>query len=119
VPFIFAINPNSGPGNAPGEQPFDKNFEDCVPKLRNSTGNNARVIGYVATGFANLTARPVATVERDIDAYAGWDPRWRPTGIFFDEVTNNAGNVSFYANYATYARSKGFDTVSTTHLVTV
>jgi len=111
VPFIFVINPNSGPGNAPGQQPSDTNYEQCVPELRNSTGNNVQVIGYIRTGYGDPTARPVAAVEQDIDAYAGWDARWRPTGIFFDEVTDSAATVSLYANYSSYARNKGLNTI--------
>ena len=83
------------------------NYPACVPELKNA-GTNSLVIGYIRT---NYTSKAIADVEADVDNYATWATTYRPSGIFFDEVSNDAASVSQYASYAAYARSKGFDFV--------
>ena len=83
------------------------NYPECVPELKNA-GTNCLVIGYIRTNYTN---KAVADVEADVDTYATWATTYRATGIFFDEVSNDAAHVSQYASYAAYARNKGFDFV--------
>jgi hypothetical protein len=104
VAFYIIINPNSGPGS--GSTP-DQSFQTCIPKLRAST--NVVILGYLATGYGN---KGTDAINSELSQYAGWGADYRPTGIFFDEVSNDSGSVSTYAGYSSSARSKGFSFVS-------
>ncbi|KAI0637950.1 Spherulation-specific family 4 [Trametes polyzona] len=97
VPFWVVINPNSGPGNRGAQAPAA--YQQCVPKLRAA---NVKVLGYVPTGYGAAKRR--GGVLQDTNTYAGWKTAYRPDGIFFDEVSGNAADVSTYANYASQAR---------------
>ena len=83
------------------------NYASCIPELKNA-GSSSTVLGYVRTNYGN---QAIADVQADIDTYATWPTTYRPTGIFFDEASNDAAHVSQYASYASYARSKGFNFV--------
>jgi len=54
------------------------------------TAAGIKVIGYVATGY---TANSLASVKADIDRWKVFYPG-QITGIFFDEQSNKAGDVS-------------------------
>ncbi|KAK7029912.1 Spherulation-specific family 4-domain-containing protein [Favolaschia claudopus] len=97
--FYTIINPNHGPGTA-NSQPRG-GYQACVQNLRPSANPNAIVLGYVDTKSAS-------TVLADIDTYAGWQPTYRPTGIFLDNVTATAENLEMYSGYVSHAKSKGF-----------
>ncbi|KZV68709.1 hypothetical protein PENSPDRAFT_652996 [Peniophora sp. CONT] len=101
VPIYTIINPASGPMSTADLYP---NYATCIPELKNA-GSSSTVLGYVRTNYGD---QPIAQVEADIDTYASWPAAYRPTGIFFDEGSNDAAHVSQYTSYATYARSKGF-----------
>jgi hypothetical protein len=77
------VNPGSGPG--PDSLP-DGNYTREIPKL--TAHPNTRVLGYVATTYAN---RDKALVVKDIETYAGWPTQssnsgMAVNGIFFDET---------------------------------
>ncbi|KAL4937057.1 Spherulation-specific family 4 [Aspergillus oleicola] len=83
VNFTVVVNPGSGPG--PNPLP-DGNYTQEIPRL--TAHDNVRVLGYVATTYAN---RNVSLVRNDIETYAAWptvgnDPRLAVRGIFFDET---------------------------------
>ncbi|KZV60595.1 hypothetical protein PENSPDRAFT_644167 [Peniophora sp. CONT] len=96
------INPDDGPL---ATSDLGANYAACVPGLK-TAGPDSVVLGYVRTNYGN---QPEGKVHDDVDTYATWPTSYRPTGIFFDEVTYDAGHVSNYTGYATYARSKGFN----------
>lgn len=105
VHVYTVINPNSGPMSTSDLYP---NYATCIPKLKDA-GPSSTVLGYISTNYGK---RGVGDVESNIDTYASWPISYRPTGIFFDEVPDGAKQVSRYASYASYARSKGFGFVS-------
>jgi hypothetical protein len=83
VNFTVVINPGSGPG--PNALP-DANYTREIPKF--SAYDNVRLLGYVATTYAN---RNISLVRRDIETYAAWptkssNPDLAVRGIFFDET---------------------------------
>jgi hypothetical protein len=97
--FHIIVNPNSGPGGAPGSQP-DINYQACVANIRTigAVHGNAKILGYVATGFGAVAT---TAVTNDIDTYSRWTASYRPDGIFFDEVASAANLLSTYQTYAT------------------
>ncbi|GJE84198.1 Spherulin-4 [Phanerochaete sordida] len=99
VPFTVIVNPDSGPGGAPGAQP-DASYQGCVPLL--AAHANVRTVGYVPTHYG---ARSAADVDADIGAYAGWDAAYAPEGIFFDEVEPTSEFLALYTSFAGTARA--------------
>ena len=97
LPYIVAINPNSGPGTT-----VDSSFTNAITTLHNS-GLNVSVIGYVPTGYGS--SRTVANVEGMIDTWHSLYPNI--DGIMFDEVGNTASSDSFYKTITDYARAHG------------
>ncbi|KAL8283527.1 hypothetical protein RQP46_005630 [Phenoliferia psychrophenolica] len=102
--FVLILNPNSGPTTDPTSSQLA-----CIPSLRSSIPN-AKIIGYVPTGYGT---RPAADVQRDITTYKSWG-KIRESGklipidgVFFDEVNDDAGrmNYALYLQYRGYAKS--------------
>ncbi len=94
VPIIAIINPNSGPGAG-----MDANYVSGILSLQSA---GVEVIGYVPTGYAS---RSISAVESMVNDYKSWYP---VTGIFFDEMSNVAGNEGYYSTLNAYAKSLGF-----------
>lgn len=101
------INPGSGPG--PNPLP-DANYTREIPLLRRF--DNVRLLGYVATTYAN---RDIALVREDIETYAAWPTRssnasLAVNGIFFDETPQafDANALAYYQELTTLVKqSKG------------
>ncbi|KAG7446795.1 uncharacterized protein BT62DRAFT_948636 [Guyanagaster necrorhizus] len=93
--FTVIINPSSGPGTG------DSTYETCISTLK-STGSNVVVVGYVSTSYGS---RAQSDVEADVSTYTSWAESYRPSGIFFDEASTEASDVSLYQTYASAARS--------------
>jgi len=96
VPIVAVINPNSGPGTSKSS--------DYATGITNLQTAGVIVIGYVPTGYGTASYSPLPNVEAQIDAYANWYPTIE--GIFFDEMSNDAGEASYYQSLATYVASK-------------
>jgi hypothetical protein len=83
LPQLLVINPASGPGSEPR------------PDYRRAIGaaraGGARVLGYVATGWAS---RPLAAVEADIDRYREW---YGLDDVFLDEAAASEEAIGYYA----------------------
>jgi hypothetical protein len=94
VPIVAIINPNSGPGAS-----IDQNYISGILSLQSA---GVVVIGYVPTGYAS---RSLSSVESMVNDYKNWYP---VTGIFFDEMSNVAGNEGYYSTLNAYAKSLGF-----------
>jgi len=94
VPVIAIVNPNNGPGGS-----VSSGYSAGIAKL---VAANIEVLGYVATGYAS---HPVATMEATIDQWKSFYPQVQ--GIFFDEQSNQAGDVTYYKTLSQYAKSKG------------
>ena len=95
VGVVAVVNPASGPGAA-----VDSAYAAGIARL---SAAGIKVLGYVATGYATKTA---AVVEADIDRWNAFYPG-QLGGIFFDEQSDRAGDVSFYKGLSQYAKSKG------------
>jgi hypothetical protein len=95
VSIVATINPANGPGTS-----RDMNFVNGISNLRS---HGVVVIGYVFTSFAS---RPIADVEKDIFTYKSFYPNLN--GIFFDEMSNVAGNENYYRTLSRFAYSLGF-----------
>jgi hypothetical protein len=79
--FNVVVNPNNGPGDGlvPNEQ-----YTEALTKL--GSYSNARMLGYVRTGYAT---RDIDDVIREINVYAGWSSNSSSLamqGIFLDEA---------------------------------
>ncbi len=94
VPVVAIINPNNGPGGS-----RDANYVSGIQKLHAA---GVVVLGYDATGYAS---RGVSAVESDINT---WKSFYSVDGIFFDEMSNVAGNENFYTTVNHYAKSLGY-----------
>ena len=93
VEMVVIINPNNGPGTAK-----DQNYVDGINNLRAA---GVVVLGYDHTSYA---ARPLSDVKADINSYKSW---YNISGIFFDEMSNVAGNENYYVDLNQYAKSVG------------
>jgi hypothetical protein len=94
VPVIAIVNPADGPGSS-----VSSGYTSGIAKLQ---AVNIQVIGYVATGYA---ANSLASVEGKIDQWKAFYPTLQ--GIFFDEQSNQAGDVAYYRTLSQYAKGKG------------
>ncbi|KAK2781198.1 hypothetical protein FQN53_000742 [Emmonsiellopsis sp. PD_33] len=103
ISFTVIVNPDSGPGSGPLP---DEQYCLEVPNL--TAFSNVRVLGYVATTYAD---RDLQEVKSDIDVYANWpvegdDDALAVHGIFFDETPqeyyDEAGN--YFQQLTDYVR---------------
>ncbi len=94
VDVVAIVNPNSGPGDK-----VDSGYTQGIDAL---IAASITPIGYVSTKYAG---RAEADVEADIDSWYSFYPHL--AGIFFDEQSDQAGDVAFYAAVSTYAKGKG------------
>src|SRR3989441_9171382 len=93
VPIVAIINPNNGPGSSK-----DANYVSGTQTLQSA---GVVVIGYVYTGYGS---RSTSSIDADINSYKNW---YSPNGIFFDEMSNAAGDENYYSNLSQYAKSQG------------
>jgi len=95
LPILAIINPNSGPGTS-----VDPTYTEYINKLQ--------AAGITVHAYDHTTAgnRAIADVKADIDSYKSFYPQI--DGIFFDEMSNNVGQESYYTTATEYARSQGF-----------
>ncbi|WP_257387039.1 spherulation-specific family 4 protein [Tahibacter caeni] len=98
------VNPDSGPGATP----VDPNYVAANGQgpLATLAATDALLVGYVATDYGN---RPLATVLAEMTRY--FDAAyWRNTGLrldgfFFDEMSNDLGQVGYYRQLRDHARA--------------
>lgn len=90
---ILIVNADNGPG-----RDVDPAYKRLVARAQ-AAGHE--LIGYVHTSSG---ARPPAAVERDIDR---WRSFYRVHDIFFDEVSDAAGQLPYYRAMTAYARMHG------------
>ncbi|MBK7978317.1 MAG: spherulation-specific family 4 protein [Deltaproteobacteria bacterium] len=99
VPITAIVNPDNGPGGAPPNSDYDVG----LTLLRDS---GVTLVGYVYTSYG---ARDLAAVKADVDLYAG---SWAVNGIFVDEVSSGAADLTYYQPLYDYIRAKpGLDRV--------
>jgi hypothetical protein len=91
------VNPANGPGGSK-----DSNYATWIYDLQ-SAGVN--VLGYVYTSYA---ARSASSVMADMNTYKSW---YAVNGIFLDEMSNVAGQESYYSTLTSYSHSLGLSTV--------
>jgi hypothetical protein len=93
--IIAIINPNSGP-IATGP---DSSYTTYMTKLKNA---GVVMVGYVHTSYGT---RDIATVESEIDTYVRLYPGI--VGIFLDEASADASEISYYTSVYSHIMSKG------------
>lgn len=98
------VNPDSGPGASP----IDPNYiaANGQGPLVTLAATDAQLLGYIATGYGE---RDPATVRAEMTRYAQ-AAYWRNTsvrldGFFFDEMSNDLGDVGYYRDLRDHARS--------------
>jgi hypothetical protein len=91
------INPDSGPGASK-----DPAYSTGIASL---DAAGIVVLAYVATTYGK---KAPAAAKGEIDTYAGWYPGLK--GIFFDEMSNTAGDEAYYQGLDQYAKGKGLAT---------
>jgi hypothetical protein len=96
VPIVAIINPDSGPGTSKSS--------DYATGITNLQTAGVIVIGYVPTGYGTKSYSALPTVEAAVSDYATWYPTI--DGIFFDEMSSEAGEATYYQSIATYVASK-------------
>jgi len=92
--IIAIINPNSGP-DASGP---DSSYTTYMNKL---TAAGVDMVGYVHTSYGD---RSTTDVNADIDVYAAKYPGLK--GIFLDEASNSASELSYYSTVYNHIKSK-------------
>jgi hypothetical protein len=101
VPFAATINPSSGPGFWQ-----DPNYAAGTSALRSA--GIEYVLGYIHTDYARQTAgATLSDIKGSIDRYRAWYPDIN--GIMLDEMNSGSGQVGFYKEIASYARSQGIE----------
>lgn len=111
--LITIVKPNGGPAGL--TLPWMKVIEAFRTASPQTPKVNSYTLGYVNT---NLGTRSFGDVQQDIDKYYSWPPRYRPNGIFFDNVPTNttgASKLSYYQELYSYVKKK-FEKVFTNHL---
>jgi len=83
--LIAIMNPNSGPGSS-----YDAEYANSVSNLQIAGSN---VIGYVATNYSSNGN--ISNLLSQVSNYNAW---YGVNGIFYDEMSTQASNVSFYQN---------------------
>jgi len=93
VPTTVIINPDNGPANK-----SDSKYTTYIHKLHLA---GVELVGYVHTSWG---ARPINEVKHDIDLYVSFYPEL--LGIFFDEASDLAKDITYYTNLYNYTLSK-------------
>jgi len=81
--LIAIMNPNSGPGDS-----YDSEYANAVANLQTAKSN---VIGYIATNYSSNSN--ISNVLQQVSNYNAW---YGVNGIFYDEMSTQESNVSFY-----------------------
>lgn len=103
--LIVIANPDNGPGTHQ-----DQNYSSAIGTVRH---NGGKVIGYVHTCYGNQTrpnpSHPLcpkteASVKKDVDTWYALYPML--DGIFYDEVSSQQQQVSYYQALYSYVQEK-------------
>lgn len=93
IPIIAIVNAANGSGSAK-----DDGYAAAIQKVRDA---RILVLGYVWTDQGQ---RQIGDVERDIANYRSW---YAVDGIYFDQMSQQSGNESYYASATQYTKSLG------------
>ena len=91
APGVMLLNVDSGPGTSP-----QSHFQ-TLTKQAQAAG--ITVLGYSSTEYG---AKPIATVEAEINDYKSW---YGVNGIFLDLTQGTSGELSYYQQLANYIRA--------------
>jgi hypothetical protein len=94
VPVIAVISPT---GDGPGSSK-DPNFVSGIASLQAA---GITVVGYINTHY---TSTQLSTVKQWTADYLHW---YHVNGVFFDCMSNIAGQAGYYSSAASYAKSIG------------
>jgi hypothetical protein len=93
VPIVAIVNPASGPGDH-----VDTNFAAVLPRARRA---GVTLVGYIGTQY---TRKPLDQVKREVDTFLTFYPDIR--GYHFDEQSNDARGVDYYAELYRYVHRR-------------
>jgi len=91
APGVMLLNVDSGPGTSP------LSHFQTLTKQAQAAG--ITVLGYSSTEYG---AKPIATVEAEINDYKSW---YGVNGIFLDLTQGTSGELSYYQQLANYIRA--------------
>ena len=89
---LAIINPKSGPGDAVRA--------DYVAQVRATQARGVTVLGYIHTSYGK---RPLSEIQSEIERFRRW---YGVNGIFYDEVSNDDANLSYYQQCKAAARAR-------------
>jgi hypothetical protein len=99
-PFVFTLNPNSGPGTSPRSD-----LQADIDYIK-SVNLNVEILCYVWTKWGT---RPLADVIRDISTYVQFYKKI--DGVMFDESSNQTVHIPYYRDAGNHARSLDLRTI--------
>lgn len=85
LPVMVIVNPSSGPGSS-----IDSTYVSAIQGLATA---GIRMIGYIDTYFAGVSYDSVVS---QMQTYINWYPQI--SGFFLDEMSNDVGSETYYAN---------------------
>jgi len=100
VNISLILNPASGPGTTTDPNFLNDQGKGPLADFRDAGGH---VYGYVTTNYA---ARSPLDVQADIDRYYDTLFPGYVDGIFFDQMSNDLANVSYYQTIRDYVHNK-------------
>jgi hypothetical protein len=99
IEILAVVNPSNGHFST-----IDNGYKSYIPLLADAGIN---VIGYVSTRYGD---RPASEVKADMRQWKAFYASVGVEGIFFDETSKHASEVSYYKELTDYAKSIGFNT---------
>lgn len=98
VPFLFTLNPASGPGTAPRA--------DLIANIDavRSANKNAKIYAYIFTKWAT---RSPADVKADVLRYIQFYGLPRLDGVMWDETSADPAYLAYYEDITDHARANG------------
>jgi len=93
IKMVAIVKPSSGPGDQ-----RNADYSSILPAARDK---GMRVVGYVSTGYGK---RRLPEVKLEIARWVEFYPQI--SGLFFDQQSIKARDVTFYAEIRDYARQK-------------
>jgi len=93
----IVVNPDSGPGSS-----FDPQYAQVISAARSE---GVQLLGYIDTNYATV---PLTTIDQEIGDYQTW---YGITGIYFDESSSSASQLTYYQQATAAVRAADNDAV--------
>lgn len=103
ITVVAILNPDNGPVPVAILDSDSINAFKYLKQANKNSNTNSYMVGYV---YTRVGKRAIATVKAEIDMYASWPEAYRPSGIFFDEVSSSVKQLSYYQQLYSYVKQK-------------